>query len=466
MNSWASRRKNIYLSLIVLFLTSFSFFIFWKFWYTTPSCFDGIKNGGETGVDCGGSCNLVCRQGELKPVVRWDPRLFEVLPGTWSTLVYVENLNTNADGIAPYKFTIYDEANTVIKELEGTTLLPKARTVGIFEGGIIFENSARPKRATFEFEQNITWKRNNEKNPDVEISHSSLLNLDKSPRVEASIKNNEIIDLENIELVAAIFDGSDNAIATSRTFVERVKKDEKVDIFFTWPRPFDLGTKICEKPSDIMLLLDRSGSMNSLSTNPPRPLLDAKEAAISFVNELGEKDKVGLVSFATEASNPIDLALTSDFESAKKAVEAVSILKSGTQYTNIYEPLHFSWQELISSRASDEASKVIVLLTDGVANSPKSPLSKNEKDDIVYAEDLAIKESLNLKQSGISIFTIGLGSTTNESFLKQTASSEENYFFAPSALNLKSVYKNISSRICKEIPARIEITYKIFGKAI
>jgi Mg-chelatase subunit ChlD len=299
--------------------------------------------------------------------------------------------------------------------------------------------------------------------PDITVTNGPLLRLDSEPRVEANVKNNGTEEIKNIELVAAIFDGSDNAIATSRTFVESLKKNEDTNIFFTWPKPFELGSKVCEKPSDVVLLLDRSGSMASLGLNPPEPLTEAKSAATTFVEQLSPKDKIGVVSFATSAKEPIELNLTSDFNSAKQAVASVSILASSTQYTNIYEAIHSGWQELISARGQDESSKIIILLTDGVANNPKDPQGRTEADDIKYAEDLAVKESLNAKTDGLSIYTIGLGEKINESFLKTIASKENNYFFAPSALNLETIYKNISSDICKELPARIEITYKIFG---
>ena len=45
-----------------------------------------------------------------------------------------------------------------------------------------------------------------------------------------------------------------------------------------------------------MLLLDRSGSMASLGFNPPQPLSDAKEAAVSFIKQLGSSDRVGIIS--------------------------------------------------------------------------------------------------------------------------------------------------------------------------
>jgi Mg-chelatase subunit ChlD len=467
MSDWASRRKAIYLGTIVLLLSAASFAVFWKFWYRAPTCFDNLKNGDETGVDCGGSCSFVCSTGVIKPIVRWDPRLFEVLPGLWSVLVYVENPNTNVDATyVPYSFTIYDGDNKVLVERKGATILPKNKTVGIFEGSINIDEKTKPKRAVFQLGDNIVWKKSEKSEEDIVITNSPLLKIDSEPRVEANIKNNGAEEIKNIELVAVIFDGSDNAIAASRTFVESLKKNEDADMFFTWPKPFELGSKVCEKSSDVVLLLDRSGSMSSLNTNPPQPLSTAKEAAISFIEQLNSRDKVGMVSFATQSNDPIDLNLTSDFGSAGQVVRSVGIEASSTQYTNIYEALHSAWQELVSARAQDQSSKIIILLTDGVANNPRDPEGKSEADDIKYAENMAVKESSNAKKDNLSIYTIGLGEKINESFLKTIASKEENYFFAPSALNLETIYKNISSKICKEVPARIEITYKIFGSSI
>jgi len=451
---------------VVLLLTAVGFGIFWKFWYRAPSCFDSLKNGDETGVDCGGSCALLCSESTLKPILRWDPRLFEVTQGLWSALIYVENPNASVDGAyVPYTLSIYGANNQLIETRNGATILPKNKTVGIFEGNIVPKNGVTPKRAVFDISSGIVWQKNTSPEPEIEITHSPLLNMGSAPRIEATVKNSGIVDLENIELVAAIFDGSDNAIAASRTFVEDLKKDQSTNVFFTWPKPFALGTKACEEPSNVMLLLDRSGSMSSISSNPPEPLTQAKNAAASFVRQLRAADKVGLVSFATQSKNPIDLDLTGDFASAESAVQKVSIETSGTQYTNIYDALRSARQELLTQRASENASKIIILLTDGVATSPKSPTGRTEADDVKYAESLALQESAEIKKEGETIYSIGLGKDVNTDFLKQIASSPENYFLAPTASDLMGIYRNISSAICNEIPARIEITYKIFGNS-
>lgn len=467
MDQWASRRKNLYLLGIVLVLTTVSFLVFWKFWYQAPTCFDGVKNGDETGVDCGGACSLICSAGILKPIVRWDPRTFEVSPGVWSVLIYVENPNINAVATyAPYTFTLYDEKNNVLSKREGATILPSHKTVGIFEGNISIKQGVRVRRAEFEFGKEIVWQKIEDTDEELVVSHSPILRLDTMPRVEANVKNKTFNDIKNIELIAAIFDGSDNVIAASRTFIENLGRNEDTDVFFTWPKTFDLGSKVCENPANVVLLLDRSGSMSSLGTNPPQPLTDAKKAAVSFVERMSIEDRVAVVSFATKASNPIDLDLTNDLFLAKSVIDKIAIATGTTQYTNIYESLYSAWQELSSQRILNNASKVIILLTDGVATNPKNPNGGTEADDIKYAEGLALGAAKEAKDDNILIYTIGLGDSINAEFLKQVASETDHYFFAPDAQKLENIYKNISSDICEEIPARVEITYKVFGKEI
>lgn len=467
ISPWASRRKTFILAGVVLALSAVSFLIFWHVWYEAPNCFDGLKNGDETGVDCGGSCTRVCGGEIIKPIIRWDPRLFQISPGVWSVLVYVENPNINIDAVyVPYSFTIHDTDNRILEEKRGATILPKNQTVGIFEGPISIADEYNPKRVFFTLGENITWKRNEKEKEKITISHTPLLREDTAPRVEAMVRNEEIEEIKNIELVIAIFDGSDNAVASSRTFVESLQSNASENILFTWPKPFDLGTKACEKPSDIMLLLDRSGSMASVSQNPPQPFSAVKEAAISFIEQLGGKDQIGVVSFAGAANAPIDFTLSADFDSAKEVVGSIAIGRDGVQYTNIYDALRAAREELLSARAGEKSSKIIVLLTDGVANNPRDPSGRTEADDIKYAENAATHEAANAKQDGIGIYTIGLGNGVNSSFLKAMASGTENYFFAPSAADLEKIYQEISSDICKEVPARIEITYRIFGSSI
>jgi Mg-chelatase subunit ChlD len=273
--------------------------------------------------------------------------------------------------------------------------------------------------------------------------------------VEATVENKTLKRIQNVELTAIIFDSGGNAIASSRTFVETLEKGEVAQVFFTWPMPFETKSEVCATPVDVVLVVDRSGSMRSLGVNPPQPLTDVKNAAISFVNELSPNDQGALVSFATEATNPINFSLSSNFEKLKEAVNGIDIFSNGIQQTNIGDGLLKAREELNSPRHKGDSSKVMVVLTDGVATHPQDPA------DTQYPEKYAQEVALGARSDGISIFTIGLGNEINANFLKSIASSTSEFYLAPSARELGQIYGEIATKICRKRPAVIEILTRI-----
>ena len=91
--------------LAVLFLIIIAVYLVWL--KPEPSCFDGRKNGGETGVDCGGPC-LSCEIQTLAPLqVSW----IKNFPVGKNTVIATEiknpNLNWGAENLS-YVFHIYD----------------------------------------------------------------------------------------------------------------------------------------------------------------------------------------------------------------------------------------------------------------------------------------------------------------------------------------------------------------------
>jgi hypothetical protein len=430
-------------------------------------------NGDESGIDCGGSCSLICSAESLNPIMRSDPRIFEIYPGVYSVVAYVEN--QNVDGRAtdvPYTFKFYTSNGKLIYERQGKSSLLRSSVTAIFEGNITIKGE-RPTKAVLELPPSISWIKDTKEYPELKIEHSSILNGDVAPRIEATIKNNSIEDVKNLEIVASVFDGKDNVVAASRTFIELLRKGQETSVFFTWPIPFTLATRSCDKPSETLLLIDRSGSMTSLGKNPPEPLTSVKEAAKYFVSLLRDGDKAGLISFATLASSPSDMSLTSDFGAVQKAIDNIKIFTDTTQYTNISDAINTALAEFSIDKdinGDSDNRKVVIVLTDGVPNRPGDPtVSKNEQArlngevgqaDIAYAEADALRFSAEAKKEGIELFSIGLGKDIHKEFLDKLATTPENSFVAPAISDLKNIYKSISSSICKEVPARIEMNYK------
>lgn len=60
-NDWNSRRRIYYILGIVLIILAFIFYKSYDFIFPASTCFDKKQNNIETGIDCGGACELMCK---------------------------------------------------------------------------------------------------------------------------------------------------------------------------------------------------------------------------------------------------------------------------------------------------------------------------------------------------------------------------------------------------------------------
>lgn len=154
-----------------------------------------------------------------------------------------------------------------------------------------------------------------------------------------------------------------------------------------------IGAKLSErkiKGAEIMICLDVSNSMLAQDYSPNR-LERAKMAISSIVDKLRD-DRIGLIIFA--GTSFVQLPVTTDYVSAKMFLSSIDAGSIPVQGTAIGDAIHTA---IKSFSAQSEKSRVIILITDG----------ENHEDDAVAAA----KEA---GDSGIKIYTIGVGSTRGQ----------------------------------------------------
>lgn len=240
MNQWSRGRKRIILLLVFFVLVILIgvpvFFLF----YRPPTCLDGKQNGDETGVDCGGSCQLLCVAESLPLILKGDPRVLRVAEDTFETVVLVENPNANAEVYrAGYIIKLYDARGIIpLKVIEGETFVPKGATIAIFEGPFSLEGVV-PTRATFEWKrESLVWRKNPMQIPRLVVADSNLSREDTRPRLDASIENMSLESVSNIDLVALVSNETGNIFAASRTFIDTLPAGSRAPAVFIWPKPF------------------------------------------------------------------------------------------------------------------------------------------------------------------------------------------------------------------------------------
>ena len=231
--SWGTSRRNtvIFLVIVVLIIPVIvgGFLII----YQKPNCFDGRQNSDETGIDCGGSCELVCTQETLDPVVEWE-RFFQVNEGVYNVVAYVENQNPNAGSRnVPYIFKLFNRDGVLIEQRNGSTRIRPKSVVPIIENGLRTLKQV-PTRVSFEFSEDIIFEKENPQELSLIVKDEDFF-IDNSPKVSATLQNITLESVEDISVIVLLFDTFDNVVATSSTFVEEVSAEGSKDVTFTWP---------------------------------------------------------------------------------------------------------------------------------------------------------------------------------------------------------------------------------------
>lgn len=465
---WAFWRRLQYGTAYIVLIVSTIVVVHYAYFYSPPTCFDGRQNGDELGVDCGGSCTRICTFTVAPPTILWA-KSFKVTDGQYNAVSYVENRNQIAG--TPnlrYTFRLIDSQGIII-ERTGVTELPANSTLPIFEGRIDTGNRA-PTETVLVLEDANLWLPSSYNRSQFRTISTELRGVNARPRLDVTIENTEVTSVSNVSVVAVIFNAIGTPLTASQTFVDQLPGRTRSDVVFTWPRPIATTVRSCDVPSDVMLVLDRSGSMAADGGTPPEPLESAKRSAVQFVSLLNDRDQIGYVSYATMPSTPMEQTLTNERNLATQAILSTQMGTDGIQYTNMGEVFRVAGAELLSQRAREEARKVIVFLTDGDVTRPLNPTTGER--DVEYAANYARNAANEVKAKDVTIYTIGFGKEftgdptiilRDTNLIADLASSPSQSFIAPTVADLEAVYREIAQDICEEGPTKIDIIPRVSG---
>lgn len=194
---------------------------------------------------------------------------------------------------------------------------------------------------------------------------------------------------------------------------------------------------------NVVLVIDSSGSMLAQDFKPDR-MTSAKKSAINFIEQLGSKDYVGVISFSD--STRIVSFLTNDKD---RAIEKIQSIKAGGG-TAIGDGLAMG-VDMVTSIPNKK--KLVIFLSDGEQTAGQISID----DAILYA---------NSQQ--VIVYTVGVGSNENvilgydwfgnpqyakldEVSLKKIAENTKGeYFRATDSLSLNEIYDKLPEKIKKE----------------
>lgn len=251
--SWASKRQFKYFSIFIAFVALVIFILIYPMLFKKPTCSDGKQNGTEIGVDCGGSCSIMCKIDVSDPSIIWS-RAFHVTDNNYNLVAYVENRNKNSAVVsAKYEFRIYDTNNKLLGRREGITFIPPNQQFAVFESRFD-SGESKIKSVTFEFLSPLVWVKKFPTLQTLPIRVKNIIfdNNKDTPGLSAIISNESVYDIPEFDVITILYDVNKNAINASKTHKYKLLSNSSMPVTFTWPEELP----IVSVTQDVMVLIN------------------------------------------------------------------------------------------------------------------------------------------------------------------------------------------------------------------
>jgi len=275
------------------------------------------------------------------------------------------------------------------------------------------------------------------KNQHYPIQHSEIYTttIDNQQQIDINVYEGEDEDINNNEFFGGFsltnienaragvpqievtfeFDKNRILLVTARDLKTNSTKSETIDI--------DKGVKKQiepeQKPFDIAIIMDVSTSMSGT------PLKKAKKACERLVGDMIDLTihKVGLVEFGSYGKKRA--SLSDDLDYLLSSISEMSCYGS----TDMAGGLQVARKKVLDEAVN---SKVAILVTDGYPDYNNDALIQGEK-----------------LKNDTKLITIGIGNGVDKKFLKELASSKDDYYSGSDFSELTSIFEKISSSLQK-----------------
>ncbi len=201
----------------------------------------------------------------------------------------------------------------------------------------------------------------------------------------------------------------------------------------------------CDRKVDLCLIIDSSGSIRD--NNPVDGSYDNWQLQLEFLSTLvgafhigPRATRVGAVVFSEQVILEFSLASYTWVPEIKDAIESIKYLG---ETTNTPAALRQTRTNCFGGRDNrPTVDDLAILVTDGV---PFPPTRRNP----------AIAEAKLLRDSGVTMISIGITDVIDMQFLKAMSSppqeENKNYFVAPSFTALVEIAKTVVEGSCKAV---------------
>ena len=246
-SSWRQSRKIAFIVVIIIIISGFLAYKTFPYFNKPATCYDNKENGDERGVDCGGSCKLIC----ITDVIPFDIKYSKAIStdvGLYDIVSLIENRNKDKDtndGSIDYTFLIYDKSGSVIKTISGSTTLPIGQTfpIVIQNVPITLSPGNSISNVVLNISDNKSWKAQDSvyANSFFKIGNIDFKrNFNNISQLKVNVSNLTKAYFRNVPVSVLLYDSNNNLVATNETILKEVKGSESKDLVFTWRKPLSI----------------------------------------------------------------------------------------------------------------------------------------------------------------------------------------------------------------------------------
>ena len=227
----------IYAAIILLILWG----VYARFFRHVPTCFDGVQNQNEEGVDCGGVCQKACDVAAQKLIIGKMGAVPSGIAGKYDFYAQVTNPNaTFGDKSFYYILDFKDASGAVIATRKGSDYILPGERKYVVETNV--DTPGTP--ASFDF--NITssdWVEFNSyyEKPDLQIVNKNYNEISGGvgfAQASGLLKNNSVFDFDLIKVEIILEDSNGNVLALNSTQMSTVAAGEQRAFTVAWPNSF------------------------------------------------------------------------------------------------------------------------------------------------------------------------------------------------------------------------------------
>jgi len=236
------RRKKIIIIAIPILVILLIVLIKVFFIKPAPTCFDGIKNGTEEGIDCGGPC-IPCGIKYAMPIELISTKVLAENLNNSLILIKIKNSNANYGvhfGYTATLYSVFGERLAVITDKN--FILPFSTKYLLLQKVSVPAEKINRVEIKFDYTQNDWFYSTNRTEQLFSIPDKRLrmMRPDEAGFLEllAQIKNNTNMDFSEVDLIILLFSKTGEIINAAKTKIYNLPAYNTRSINYVWQYSF------------------------------------------------------------------------------------------------------------------------------------------------------------------------------------------------------------------------------------